>query len=79
MLAVAQPRAVTRGVAHRQGHDGCAEAIPAEHDACHVVLASLSLMYAPDRAAAERGIAHVLSIDGPSVEVECPLSVRSRQ
>jgi ubiquinone/menaquinone biosynthesis C-methylase UbiE len=56
-----------------------AEAIPAEDGACHVVLASLSLMYALDLAAAVHEIARVLSIDGQIVEVEFPLSVRSRQ
>ena len=44
--------------------EGRAEAIPAEDGAVHVVLASLSLMYAVDRAAAAREIARVLRPGG---------------
>jgi SAM-dependent methyltransferase len=64
MLAAAQQRAQAMGVGNVQFREGRAEAIPAEDGAVHVVLASLSLMYAIDRAAAAREIARVLRPDG---------------
>jgi SAM-dependent methyltransferase len=64
MLAAAQQRARAMGVGNVRFHEGRAEAIPAEDGAVHVVLASLSLMYAVDRAAAVREIARVLRPGG---------------
>jgi SAM-dependent methyltransferase len=64
MLAVAQHRAVHMGLTNVQFGEGRAEAIPAENGAFHVVLASLSLMYALDRAAAAREIARMLRPGG---------------
>src|SRR5690349_24638381 len=64
MLAVAQQRPAVLGMAQVQWREGRAEAIPAGDDAFDVVLASLSLMYAVDRAAAAREIARVLRPGG---------------
>ena len=64
MLAAAQQRAGALGVGNVRFREGRAEAIPAADGAVHVVLASLSLMYAIDRAAAAREIARVLRPDG---------------
>jgi SAM-dependent methyltransferase len=64
MLAVAQQRAMARGVTNMHCREGRAEAIPAEEGALHVVLASLSLMYALDWAAAAHEIARVLRPGG---------------
>jgi SAM-dependent methyltransferase len=64
MLAVAQQRAMARGVTNMNCREGRAEAIPAEEGAFHVVLASLSLMYALDWAAAAHEIARVLRPGG---------------
>jgi ubiquinone/menaquinone biosynthesis C-methylase UbiE len=64
MLAAAQQRAQAMDVRNVRFREGRAEAIPAEDGAVHVVLASLSLMYAIDRAAAAREIARVLRPDG---------------
>jgi precorrin-6B methylase 2 len=52
MLAAAQQRAKTMGMVNIRFREGRAEAIPADDGAVHVVLASLSLMYVIDRAAA---------------------------
>jgi SAM-dependent methyltransferase len=64
MLAVAQERAAAVGLMNVRFREGRAEAIPADDGHFHVVLASLSLMYAIDRAAAAREIARVLRPDG---------------
>jgi SAM-dependent methyltransferase len=64
MLAVAQQRARAMDVGNVRFREGRAEAIPAEDGAVHVVLASLSLMYAIDRATAAREIARVLRPPG---------------
>jgi ubiquinone/menaquinone biosynthesis C-methylase UbiE len=64
MLAVAQQRAMARGVTNMHCREGRAEAIPAEEGAFQVVLASLSLMYALDWAAAAHEIARVLRPGG---------------
>ena len=55
------------GVEHVQFREGRAEVIPADDGAFDVVLASLSLMYALDRAAAAREIARVLRPGGQLV------------
>jgi SAM-dependent methyltransferase len=59
MLDVARRRATTLGATNVSFEEGRAEAIPAAEGRFHVVLASLSLMYAIDRAAAAREIARV--------------------
>lgn len=64
MLAVARRRATELGLDHITFREGRAEEIPADHGAIEVVLASLSLMYAIDRAAAAREIARVLRPGG---------------
>jgi SAM-dependent methyltransferase len=64
MLSVAQQRAVDLGLTNVRFREGRAEVIPAEDDAFHVVLASLSLMYAIDRIAAAREIGRVLRPGG---------------
>jgi SAM-dependent methyltransferase len=64
MLAVAQQRAGARGVMNVRCREGRAEVIPAANGAFDVVLASLSLMYAVDRATAAREIARVLRPGG---------------
>jgi ubiquinone/menaquinone biosynthesis C-methylase UbiE len=64
MLAVAQQRATAGGVTNVRVREGRAEAIPAADGRFHAVLASLSLMYAIDRAAAAREIARVLRPGG---------------
>jgi SAM-dependent methyltransferase len=64
MLAVAQQRAGAMGVGNVRCREGRAEAIPMDDGSVHVVLASLSLMYAIDRAAAAREIARVLRPGG---------------
>ncbi|MGH8060259.1 MAG: class I SAM-dependent methyltransferase [Candidatus Entotheonellia bacterium] len=64
MLVVAGQQATKAGLAHVRFQEGCAEAIPARDATFHVVLASLSLMYAVDRAAAAREIARVLRPGG---------------
>jgi len=67
MLAVAQQRAGAMGVENVRFREGRAEVIPAADGAFDVVLASLSLMYAVDRAAAAREIARVLCPGGQLV------------
>jgi SAM-dependent methyltransferase len=64
MLDVARRRATTLGATNVSFEEGRAEAIPAAEGRFHVVLASLSLMYAIDRAAAAREIARVLRPGG---------------
>lgn len=64
MLAVAGQRAAEAGLAHMRFQEGRAEAIPAPDATFHVVLASLSLMYAVDRAAAAQETARVLRPGG---------------
>jgi len=60
MLRTARDRMASRGLANVSLREGRAEILPAEDAAFDVVLASLSLMYVIDRAAAARGIARVL-------------------
>ena len=64
MLAAAQQRAQAMDVRNIQFREGRAEAIPTDDGAVHVVLASLSLMYAIDRTVAAREIARVLRPEG---------------
>ena len=64
MLALARERASRAGLANVSFAHGRAEAIPAETSSQDKVLASLSLMYVIDRAAAAREIARVLEPGG---------------
>ncbi len=64
MLVVAQQRAEEMSLPQVRWREGRAETIPAVDSAFDVVLASLSLMYAVDRAAAAREIARVLCPGG---------------
>lgn len=64
MLAVAGQRAAEAGLAHVRFQEGRGEAIPAPDATFHVALASLSLMYAIDRAAVAQEIARVLRPGG---------------
>jgi SAM-dependent methyltransferase len=64
MLAVAHQRATAGGLTNVRFREGRSEAIPAEDGRFDVALASLSLMYAIDRAAAAREIARVLRPGG---------------
>jgi SAM-dependent methyltransferase len=64
MLALARQRAEALGLANLRYVEGRGEALPAADDAFDVVLASLSLMYVIDRAAAAREIARVLRPGG---------------
>ena len=64
MLALAGQRASRAGLANLSVADGRAEAIPADGSSQDAVLASLSLMYVIDRAAAAREIARVLKPGG---------------
>ena len=64
MLTVAQQRGTAAGLTNVRFREGRAEAIPAEDGHFQVVLASLSLMYAIDRAAAAREMARVLRPGG---------------
>jgi SAM-dependent methyltransferase len=64
MLALAQRRVAARGLTNVGLREGRAEAVPAEDGAFDVVLASLSFMYAIDRAAAARELARVLRPQG---------------
>jgi SAM-dependent methyltransferase len=63
MLAIARRRAASAG-ANITFVEGRAEAIPADAESFDAVLASLSLMYVIDRAAAAREIARVLRPGG---------------
>jgi SAM-dependent methyltransferase len=64
MVALAQQRLAARGFTNVSFREGRAETLPAEDNSCDVVLASLSLMYVVDRAAAAREIARVLRPQG---------------
>src|SRR5215471_7766196 len=60
MLAAAQGRAKAANLTNVTFREGGGEAIPVGDDAVDVLLASLSVMYMPDRATAAREIARVL-------------------
>ncbi len=64
MLRVARQRAVAEGVQNVRFENACAEALPARDATVDVVLASLSLMFVQDRAAAAWEIARVLAPEG---------------
>jgi SAM-dependent methyltransferase len=64
MLALAQQRGAALGLTNCNFQDGRGEAIPATNRSFDVLLASLSLMYVVDRAAAAREIARVLRLGG---------------
>jgi SAM-dependent methyltransferase len=64
MLALASRRAKDLGLTNVRYEAGRAEALPAPDEAFDAVLASLSLMYVIDRAAAAREIARVLRPSG---------------
>jgi SAM-dependent methyltransferase len=64
MLTIARSRADALGLLNVVFQEGRAEAIPSDSTSCDVVLASLSLMYVIDRAAAAREIARVLRPGG---------------
>jgi SAM-dependent methyltransferase len=64
MLSVARQRFNRLGLSHVTTLEGRAERIPAGDAEVNVVLASLSLMYVIDRAAAAREIARVLGLEG---------------
>jgi SAM-dependent methyltransferase len=64
MLAVARERAAALGLRNVTFREGRAEAIPDDSACCDVLLASLSLMFVIDRAAAVREIARVLRPGG---------------
>lgn len=64
MLGVARQRVAELGLSNVRFREGRAEAIPADDGEFDVLLASLSLMYAIDRAAAAREIARVLRRGG---------------
>jgi SAM-dependent methyltransferase len=64
MLVVARQRVAVLGLDHCSFREGRGEAIPADAGAFDVLLASLSLMYVIDRAAAAREIARVLRPGG---------------
>ncbi len=64
MLEVARGRFAAEGLDHVTVREGRAERIPADDDSMDVVLASLSMMYVIDRAAAAREIARVLKPGG---------------
>lgn len=64
MLALARERAVALGLRNVTFREGRAEAIFGDSSGCDVLLASLSLMYVIDRAAAAREIARVLRPGG---------------
>ena len=60
MLRAARQRVAAQGLTRVSFREGRAEALPAENESFDVVLASLSLMYVIDRAAAARELARVL-------------------
>lgn len=64
MLALARRRAEESGLGHLRYAEGRGEALPAADGAFDVLLASLSLMYVIDRAAAAREMARVLRPGG---------------
>src|SRR5438132_2993911 len=67
MLGLARQRAKSMGLSNITFLEGRAEEIPIPRDRFDAVLASLSLMYAIDRAAAAREIARVLRPGGQVV------------
>jgi SAM-dependent methyltransferase len=64
MLALAQQQAAAAGLTNVRFQEGRAEAIPTDDASCDVLLASLSLMYAIDRATAAGECARVLRPGG---------------
>jgi SAM-dependent methyltransferase len=64
MLRIAQERVTAQGLTNVDLREGRAEILPAEDGAFDIVLASLSLMYVLDRAAAARELARVLRPQG---------------
>jgi SAM-dependent methyltransferase len=64
MLAIAQQRFTRLGLGNVTTSEGRAESLPVEDETFDVVLASLSMMYVIDRAAAAREIARVLRPGG---------------
>jgi SAM-dependent methyltransferase len=64
MLAAARSRAAAANITNVTFREGGGEAIPADDGAVDVLLASLSIMYMIDRAAAAREIARVLRPGG---------------
>lgn len=64
MLRLAQRRLDAAGLTRVSLHQGRAESLPLEERSVDVVLASLSLMYVLDRAAAARELARVLRPQG---------------
>jgi SAM-dependent methyltransferase len=64
MLALARGRAARAGLANVSFAEGRAEAMPVDSSSQDTVLASLSLMYVIDRAAAAREVARVLKPGG---------------
>jgi SAM-dependent methyltransferase len=69
MLARAEQRISARGLTNVLFREGRAEEIPAENESFDVDVASLSLMFAIDRAASAREIARVLRPGGRVVAV----------
>jgi SAM-dependent methyltransferase len=64
MLALARRRVAESGFTNVDLREGRAEQLPADDGSCDVLLASLSLMYVIDRAAAAREIRRVLRPEG---------------
>jgi SAM-dependent methyltransferase len=64
MLRAAEQRVAAQGLRRVSFREGRAEALPAENASFDVALASLSLMYVIDRAAAARELARVLRPQG---------------
>ncbi len=64
MLVIAQRRSESRNITNVEFKEGRGEAIPVEDGSQDAVLASLSLMYVIDRAAAAEEIARVLRLGG---------------
>jgi SAM-dependent methyltransferase len=67
MLGLAAQKAKDLGITNVDFQEGRAESIPAEDSSFDIVLASLSLMYVIDRAAAAREIGRVLRPGGKFV------------
>jgi SAM-dependent methyltransferase len=64
MLRLARARVADRGLGNVTFHNAGAEALPLPQHSADAVLAGLSLMFVPDRAAAAREIARVLRPGG---------------
>ncbi len=64
MLQLAKRKLAARALTNVSWREGRAEAVPADNGTFDVILASLSLMYAIDRAAAAREMARVLRPQG---------------